>query len=96
METEVYPVEESSFSLVREFSNLGCYQRQHSIRYAVETTGDQLCMTLQKVQDDKTETQKLMLSHLLPEQGKQLVQFMYENAIPIENWKDVLKEVTMY
>lgn len=93
IETEVCPVEETSFSLVREFSNLGCYQRQHSIRYAVETAGNRLCLTLQKVQDDETETQRLLLAHLAPEQGRQLVQFMYENAIPMENWKDIMGEL---
>lgn len=89
-------MEEASFSLVREFSDLGCYQRQHSIRYAVEPAEDRLCLTLQKVQDDKTEIQKLMLPTLSPEQGRQLVIFMYENAIPIENWKDVLNDLAEY
>lgn len=86
-------MEKTSFSLVREFSDLGCYQRRHSIRYAVETVCGQLCLTLQKVQDDKTETQRLALSGMEPGGAKQLVRFMYENALPIENWTDVLEEI---
>lgn len=76
---------------MRIFSALGAYQSAHELVYSgdMEEGGYRLVVS-QSGCGQKTES---VLTLLSVQEAEQVLCFLYENSIPIENWKDVLAEL---
>ena len=74
--------------LERSFSKLGKLQRAHTIRYCCHCVPQGSEISLQE--GHLTECHTLALDK---ERANLLVRFLYENAVPMETWRDVVEEL---
>lgn len=85
----VKTVERGDFFLEHSFSDLGPLQQAHTIRYACSGKGQSCEITVQ----DGACTERCSL-RLGRKHAEMLVRFLYENAVMLENWRDVVADVT--
>ncbi len=81
---------------VRKFSALGKLQMAHWIRYQLNRTDD--CWEIRLEQSDgktmgRSEGMELDCSGMM---AYNILRFLYENAIPMENWLDVAEDLVPY
>ncbi len=78
---------------VRQFSSLGDLQQVHEIRYQLKGAAD--CWQLSA--EVKAGTQQNQCDPLClncsEQLAKQLLCFLYENAMPPEHWRDVAEDL---
>lgn len=80
---------------VRQFSDLGPLQRPMTLRYDGEAGPDGFEVCLCREEDGTRREEHAVLRGVGEEDGGRLVQFLYENAVPIENWMEVLREAQL-
>lgn len=79
---------------IKGFSPLGKIQKQATLSYSCEKQGPtEYCFSLVRECEGNTTQESTQVYNIKEEQALQMVRFLYENAIPIENWQDVLKEL---
>lgn len=77
---------------VRQFSDLGQLQKPMTLRYHGEEGPDGFDVCLCREENGGRREEHVLLRDVGGEAGERLVRFLYENAVPIENWTDVLQE----
>lgn len=77
----------------RAFSELGRLQHAMIMGYGLRWREKTAVFELQCTQDANTEVQSQAVRGINPEQAGQILRFLYENAVPMENWKDILQEL---
>lgn len=88
-------MERDGYSLTREFSHLGRFQQAHTLCYALRQEDDRrLTISLTQTQDTQKETERIALMDWRPEEAGLLLRYLYENAVPMENWQDVVADLT--
>lgn len=83
---------ERSKERVASFSDLGRLQRAMTLRYSGQELLDGFEVRVCKEQEGRQREERCLLQGVSSESGEMLLQFLYENAVPIEHWKDVLQE----
>jgi len=79
--------------LVRSFSALGPYQAAHTLTYTGRAGADGFVLSVRRdavAAPGCCETVRLSVP---PPQGELLLRFLYENCVPLQNWRDVLAEL---
>lgn len=79
---------------VRSFSSLGHLQAEGKMLYALWQEGPQnwrICLEYRQKAGVRTDS--CVLGPLNRLAAVQLLQCLYENAVPLENWQDVLHEL---
>lgn len=74
------------------FSDLGRLQKAMTLHYSGQALLDGFEVRVCKEQDGQHREERCLLQGVSCESGEMLLQFLYENAVPIEHWKDVLLE----
>lgn len=74
------------------FSNLGRLQKAMTLHYSGQAVLDGFEVRVCKEQEGRQREERCLLQGVSRESGEMLLQFLYENAVPIEHWKDVLRE----
>ena len=87
-------MERDGYSLTREFSHLGRFQQAYTLCYALLQEDTKLTVSLTRTQDTRQQTQKISLVGWEPEEARMLLRYLYENAVPMENWQDVVADLT--
>lgn len=82
-----------SLTFERAFSDLGRLQRAMTIDYGLHWREKTAVFELQCTRLEDTEVQRQAVRGINPEQAGQILRFLYENAVPMENWKDILQEL---
>lgn len=77
---------------VCRFSDLGRLQKAATLRYDGEEQPGGFELRLSKQQAGALREESVFLHGVSAGEGECLLQFLYENAVPIENWNDVLQE----
>ena len=78
----------------RSFSSLGHLQNGGRMVYALRQEGPQswrVCVELRQGTEDRQE--ECVIGPVARQTAVQLLQCLYENAVPRENWRDVLHEL---
>lgn len=90
-------MKQTSYSLIRNFSDLGEFQSPHSICYSLRegTGGKGASLEVTYTEQGKTETRSKELLKQSLAQSKRLVQFLYENSIPMEHWEDIVEDLVI-
>lgn len=73
-------------------SDLGRLQKAATLRYDGEERPGGFELRLSREQEGTLQEERVFLHGASEKEGECLLQFLYENAVPIENWKDVLQE----
>lgn len=77
------------FILEHSFSDLGLLQKAHTVRYGCMDNGCHCDITVQEgVQRESCRV------YLCRQKAEMLVRFLYENAVSMENWQDVVADMT--
>ncbi len=76
----------------RKFSELGILQKEMYLEYKAAMRADGIQISIQKRDENGMTCKQQILSGISAEQAKQLVTFLYENAIPLETWEEILQE----
>ena len=82
------------WEFLRGFSDLGRLQRESTLRYSCsqdETGIYRFCLTKNCNGTVRQETADVRCAQSA--QACRMLQYLYENAIPMENWTDVLEEL---
>ena len=77
----------------RALSELGRLQQAMTIGYRLRWQEKTAVFELRCTRGAKIEAQSQAVRNVNPEQAGQILQFLYENAVPMENWKDILQEL---
>ena len=79
-------------SLTRSFSTLGSYQLAHQITYETRQTsiGQHLSLSKESASGVSAES---VLAIISPNEAEDLIRYLYENSIPIENWRDIVEDI---
>ncbi len=88
-------MEKDGYSLTREFSHLGRFQQAHTLCYALDRQEERLAVRLTCTRQKEQETQQISLVDWTLEEARLLVRYLYENAVPMENWQDVVTDLTV-
>ncbi len=88
-------MEKDGYSLTREFSHLGRFQQAHTLCYALTGQEERLAVRLICTRQKEQETQQISLVDWTLEEARLLVRYLYENAVPMENWQDVVTDLTV-
>lgn len=88
-------MEKDGYSLTREFSHLGRFQQAHTLCYALDRQEERLAVRLTRTRQKEQETQQISLVNWTLEEARLLVRYLYENAVPMENWQDVVTDLTV-
>lgn len=88
-------MEKDGYSLTREFSHLGRFQQAHTLCYALDRQEERLAVRLTRTRQKEQETQQISLVDWTLEEARLLVRYLYENAVPMENWQDVVTDLTV-
>lgn len=78
----------------RAFSSLGHLQSAGKMVYALKQEGPQcwrLCLEFRRNAESRNED--CVIGPIARQTAVQLLQCLYENAVPQENWRDVLHEL---
>ncbi len=85
---------DEQWSFMRAFSALGQLQQEYAIRYSCKRFGAkayQFTLIRQCAKNIKEES--TIVREIDSVQAHQLIQYLYENAVPFENWKDILLDL---
>lgn len=77
---------------VARFSDLGRLQKAMTLRYSGQAVLDGFEVRVCKEQEGRKREERCLLQGVSCENGEMILQFLYENAVPIEHWKEVLQE----
>ncbi len=77
---------------VARFSALGRLQKAATLRYSGRALLDGYELQVCKEQEGLQREERCFLRGISRESGEMLLEFLYENAVPIEHWGDVLRE----
>ncbi len=81
-------------ALVRNFSTLGTYQKAHSISYNLQKNNDSYIITVCEKQEQNCKEEKSSLQCKVSEkEATAILILLYENAVPITHWQDVVKDL---
>ena len=78
---------------VRSFSALGKLQKAHSVRYRLRQESDCCQLSLEQTEPDAHVRSEKMLLYCSGEAGHKMLVFLYENAVHMENWKELVTEL---
>lgn len=81
-----------NFKLERTFSQLGKLQQKMQLQYEMVVKQNEIEFCIRKIQQEQ-ECQYKSIRGITLLQGEQILQFLYENAVPFESWQDVLQEL---
>lgn len=76
----------------RRFSALGKLQMAHSIQYQLNLTDDGWAIRLEECTDEGTVRAQQMQLECTGVMAYGLLRFLYENAITLDSWQDVLED----
>ena len=86
---------ETNYTLMLEksFSQLGKLQDEMQLQYAmsVQPNGVEFCV--RKIQNHNQQWENSMVDGLSSEQGELIINFMHQNAVPFEKWRDILEDL---
>lgn len=85
-------IQEEIFTLEREFSDIAPFQKAFRARYVLVLRQGKYVAQLQYCSGKDILAQEAVLD-CEQEPARRIVRFLYENAIPMENWKDILCEL---
>ncbi len=77
---------------IARFSALGRLQKEATLRYSGQALANGFELRVCKEQEGLQREERCFLQGVPRESGEMLLQFLYENAVPIEHWEDVLRE----
>lgn len=82
------------YTRCRSFSQLGCLQSAHRIRYSL-TLAPERTAVYEVVVDAGREhlRESRRISGLCRQKARWILEFLYENAVPAEHWRDVLDDL---
>ena len=78
----------------RSFSQLGCLQNAHRIRYSLVLSPDRAATYEVAVESPRgclRETRTV--PGLCRQKARWMLEYLYENAVPAEHWRDVLDDL---
>ena len=78
---------------VREFSALGSMQAEHWIHYCLAWADGAWQMQLRQLYPNKGPQSEQVFLQCSGTMAYHVLRFLYENAVPLENWKDVLEDL---
>ena len=79
-------------SQTRNFSALGNYQQAHTLSYSVESLPIGQQLSVSKHSAAGTQTDSVLV--VVPKQDAETaMQYLYENSISMEHWRDVLADL---
>ena len=78
---------------VRKFSALESMQAAHQIHYCLIQAENGWKMQLRQLHTKTGLRAEQVLLHCSSRMAYDVLRFLYENAIPLENWKDVLEDL---
>lgn len=82
------------WEFMKGFSSLGALQKHATITYSCKKQGlQEYCFCLKRECEGAVDEESMVVHHLKEHQALCLIQFLYENAVPLENWRDVVKEL---
>ena len=85
---------ERRWELVRGFSSLGRLQARSVVTYACEKMEESTYrFTMMRHCGTQLQQESTSMEGLAPWEACQITQFLYENAVPLDNWQDVLLEL---
>lgn len=82
------------YTRFRSFSQLGRLQNAHRIRYSLVISPEQTAtyeVAVESAQDRTRESQTV--SGLCRQKARWILEYLYENAVPAEHWRDVLDDL---
>ena len=82
------------YTRFRSFSQLGRLQNAHRIRYSLVISPEQTAtyeVALDSAQKYTCETQTV--PGLCRQKARWILEYLYENAVPAEHWRDVLDDL---
>ena len=82
------------YTRFRSFSQLGRLQNAHRIRYSLVISPEQTAtyeVALDSAQKCTCETQTV--PGLCRQKARWILEYLYENAVPAEHWRDVLDDL---
>ncbi len=82
---------ENAVRYVRAFSDLGEFQQAYEISYQLQKQGVDFMLEVR--QKNASERAERVLLQLPEEKAMQVLTMLYENAVPLEIWKDVLQDL---
>ena len=74
------------------FSEIGSLQVQHTITYCLQEVKNFWILTVSQQKSNQCRTESVKLS-LDREHALQLRDYLYENAVLIESWQDIIADV---
>jgi hypothetical protein len=76
----------------KRFSTLGRMQKRHTMIYELEETAGGCVIRVGSIAEGtiRFESRRVSVSNTA---AGQMLRYLYENAVPLENWKDVLEDV---
>ncbi len=83
-------VQQGVRSYLRVFSELGEFQKAHTIAYHLQQHENGYVFVLE--QQAETRCVEQITVNIAKAQAEQLLALLYENAVSIEIWRDVLAE----
>lgn len=86
-------VDSQLYQREKVFSQLGNIQKQSSMCYCVECVGNRAQYSVSFTQDGRVTSECLDAVGLNPADAKLIVEFLYENAVTIQQWKDVILDI---
>lgn len=82
------------YTRFRSFSQLGHLQNAHRIRYSLVISPEQTAtyeVAVESAQDRTRESRTV--SGLCRQKARWILEYLYENAVPAEHWRDVLDDL---
>lgn len=84
---------ELEWNFEHKFSKLGNLQDEMLLHYQAKVQDDAVEISVIKYQNGDTVCKQKSLQGVSAEEGRQIAAFLYENAVPMETWEEVLEEV---
>lgn len=85
---------DEQWSFTRAFSALGKLQSEYFLQYSCSKIKTGLySFKLKRQCRECSKEENAIVQNITGKQAHQIVQYLFENAIPFETWKDVLSEL---
>lgn len=86
-------VDSQLYQREKNFSQLGEIQKQSSIRYQVKCTENHVQYTVTHIQNGQAVSEQMDVVGLSAITAQMILEFLYENAVSVQQWKDVLLDI---
>lgn len=86
-------VDSQLYQREKVFSQLGNIQKQSTMCYRVECIGNHVQYSVIYTQGDQAISECLDVVGLSSINAQMILEFLYENAVSIQQWKDVVLDI---